>query len=88
MVFLLVTKDEAAFKPLVEQLDEDKRLSVAQGVWLIQLQGSQSPRKAWNDLVGSTEQAPNGILVQIADYYGYAPKQVWDWIAERSRAGV
>ncbi len=80
-VFLLITKEEAKLAPLLEKHGPENVHRLDTGQWLVRVKGSPTAKTFWSDLDQGTEATPVGFAIAVGDYYGFAARYVWDFMA-------
>lgn len=78
--FVVTGRDEERLAPAIAEAYPDDHIKVWDGLWLVSDDGATAQQVCQK--LGATEgQRGSVIVTSINGYYGYAPKNVWEWLA-------
>lgn len=83
-VFLVVPTEAAeAIGKTVRENFPSESYSLPRGEWLIAFGGTT---RELSDKLGISEgQSGSAIIVSVMNYWGYASKDIWEWISVKER---
>lgn len=57
-----------------------------QSVWLIATH--ETPDELWKRIEASVPKQDYLLVIEMSNYYGYLPKEAWEWVESAKKAGV
>jgi hypothetical protein len=79
--FMVAAKEYAKFAPVIAAVYQENSIKLWDGVWLVSDDTATAQQVAIK-LNGTAEgNLGTVIITSINGYYGYAPKNVWEWLA-------
>lgn len=77
--FVVAAKEEARLAPVVASVYPNDNLKVWTGIWLVSDEGVTA-QDVCRKLGANEGQYGSVIVTLIGGYYGYAGKNIWEWL--------
>lgn len=78
--FVVAAQDEAKIAPAIQAIYPSDHIKVWDGLWLVSDESATAEQVS--DKLGIRNGARGlAIVASINGYYGYASKNVWEWLA-------